>query len=98
LTEAQTHIVELKDAANLLQDEIKSCQVAPLLRMENTIEYYDEMIRGLQVFQTIQQSLADVEFLTEQQNFREASIELQKVCKLLKESEVEDLLLICNID
>jgi hypothetical protein len=66
--------------------------------MENTIEYYDEMIRGLQVFQTIQQSLADVEFLTEQQNFREASIELQKVCKLLKESEVEDLLLICNID
>lgn len=66
--------------------------------MENTIEYYDEMIRGLQVFQTIQQSLADVEFLTEQQNFREASIELQKVCKLLKETEVEDLLLICNID
>lgn len=66
--------------------------------MENTIEYYDEMIRGLQVFQTIQQSLADVEFLTEQQNFREASIELQKVCKLMKESEVEDLLLICNID
>jgi hypothetical protein len=54
LTEAQTHIVELKDAANLLQDEIKSCQVTPLLRMENTIEYYDEMIRGLQVFQTIQ--------------------------------------------
>ena len=66
--------------------------------MENTIEYYDEIIRGLQVFQTIQQSLADVEFLTEQQNFRESSIELQKVCKLLKESEVEDLLLICNID
>ena len=57
-----------------MQDEIKSCQVAPLLRMENTIEYYDEMIRGLQVFQTIQQSLADVEFLTEQQNFRDASI------------------------
>lgn len=47
LTEAQTNIVQLKDAANLLQDEIKSCQVAPLMRMENTIEYYDEMIRGL---------------------------------------------------
>lgn len=65
LTETQVNIKELGDAAQTLDDEIKSCKIEPLRRMEHTILYYDTMLQGLQTVMSIQKSIADVEFLTD---------------------------------
>ena len=74
--------------ARVLDDEIRACNVEPLQTMENTITYYDYMQNGLQKFYKIQQSAADVEFLTEKHNFRQASLELEKVCTLVQSEDV----------
>ena len=57
-----------------MDSEIKACKVEPLLKLENTIAFYDFVQNGLQTFVQIEQALAEIEFLTEQHNFREASL------------------------
>ena len=84
--DCQTYVHELKQAAVQVDSEIKACKVEPLMKLENTIAYYDFVQNGLQTFVQIEQALAEIEFLTEQHNFREASLQLHTAYALYQSS------------
>lgn len=68
--DTQVYLQELKSTARTLDDEIRQFPVEQLQQTEHTVLYYDYLSNAIQQFSSIQKSLAEIEFLTEQLNFR----------------------------